>query len=165
MDDEYVIMDENQKACVNAYERLFPGENIYKWESNITDDFILFKVKGFTDCFKNITVRVEIIDYRYNDVSKKMISNFEMTTFKQRMRISLRVDFSICSINDFGIIVINYSKFILPDKRKTYEPELKIYTGLKGFESFKSSPYDILSNDNEDELFSYSRLLGTNRFR
>ena len=165
LDDEYVIMDESQKSCVIAYQRLFPGENIYKWESKISNDFILFKVKGFTDFFKNITVRVEIIDYRYENVSKKMISQSTMNTFKQRMKIPLRIDFSICSITHFDILVINDSKFIIPEKSKKYEPEFKIYTGLKGFESFNSSPYNILTNDSEDDLFSYSRLLGTNRFR
>lgn len=162
MDDEYVIMDENQKSCVIAYQRVFPGENIYKWESKISKDFILFKVKGFSEFYKDITVRVEIIDYRYNDISKKMINQNTMSAFKQRMKIPLSFDFSVCSIKNFDIIVINDSKFLLPEKQKN-KPEFKIYTGLRGMESLRSSSYDIFNSDDDDDTLSYSRFIKTNK--
>jgi len=164
LDDEYVIMDKSQKSCVIAYQRLFPEEKVYKWESKITNDFITFKVKDFTEFYLDITVRVEIIDYRYNDVSKKMINQNTMGAFKQRMKIPLRVDFSICSINNFNILVINDSKFIIPEKRKSSKPDFKIYTGRTGFDTLRESSY-LFNDDRDDDIMSYTRLLGTNRFR
>lgn len=164
MDDEYVIMDENQKSCVIAYQRVFPGENVYTWNSKITNDFITFKVKGFSVFYKNITVRVEIIDYRYEDVSKKMISQLTMSTFKERMKIPLRIDFSICSITHFDMLVINDSKFILPEKKQKFQPEFKIYTGRAGFDTLRESSY-LFNDDRDDDIMSYMTLLGTNRLR
>ena len=164
LDDEYVIMDKSQKSCVVAYQRIFPEEKLYKWQSKITNDFITFKVKGFTEFYKNITVRVEIIDYRYEDVSKKMISQLTMSTFKERMKIPLRIDFSICSITHFYILVINDSKFILPEKPKDFQPEFKIYTGRAGFDSLRESSY-LFNDDKDDDLLSYQSFLRTNRFR
>jgi hypothetical protein len=157
-------MDNSQKSSVIAYQRLFPEEKVYKWESKISKDFILFKVKGFTDFYKDITVRVEIIDYRYNDISKRMVDGSTMVMFKQRMKIPLRIDFSICSINNFDILVINDSKFIIPEKRKSSKPEFKIYTGRTGFDTLRESSY-LFNDDRDDDIMSYTRLLGTNRFR
>jgi len=164
LDDEYVIMGKDKQYCVKAYQRLFSEEKVYKWESKISKDFILFKVKGFSEISNDILVYVEIIDYRYNDVSKKMIEKSVTSLFKYRMKISLNFDFAICSIQDYDIRITNESKFILPEKQKLFKPEFKIYTGLKGFESIRQSSY-IFDEDREDDLMSYMRLLGTNRFR
>jgi hypothetical protein len=164
LDDEYVIMDNNQKSCVNAYQRLFPGENEYIWKSIITDDFISFKVKGFSEFYNDITVYIEIIDYRYDNISKKMIDKYTMNVFKHRMKIPLNFDFSVCSINNFDIKITNESKFLLPEKRNKYNPEFKIYTGLRGFDTLKESSY-LFNDDRDDDIMSYTRLLGTNKFR
>jgi hypothetical protein len=164
LDDEYVIMDKNQKSCVNAYQRLFPGENEYIWKSIITDDFISFKVKSFSELFDDITVYIEIIDYRYDNISKKMIDKFTMNVFKHRMKIPLNFDFSICSIKNYEIRVTNESNFLLVEKPKKYKPEFKIYTGLKGFDTIRESSY-LFNDDRDDGLTSYETLLGTNRFR
>lgn len=165
LDDEYVIMDKVKQSCVNAYKRLFPGEKVYVWNSKLKKDFILFKVKGFSELFNDITVYVEIIDYRFNDVSKKMVNKGTMSAFKQRMKNILRVDFSICSIEQYDIRITNESKFLLPEKQKSYEPEFKIYTGYKGFDTIRHSSYIFGDDDRDDDLMSYMRLLGTNRFR
>jgi hypothetical protein len=163
LDDEYVIMDKNQKSCIIAYQRVFPGENVYTWNSKITDDFITFKVKGFSEFYDDITVYIEIIDYRYENISKKMIDNYTMSVFKHRMKIPLSFDFSVCSIKNFDIIVSNQSKFLLPEKPKKYQPEFKIYTGGKGFETIRESSY--LFNDDKDDLkMSYQMsLMSRNR--
>ena len=157
-------MDKNQKSCVNAYQRLFPGENEYTWKSKLTDDFILFKVKGFSEFYDDITVYIEIIDYRYENISKKMIDKYAMSVFKHRMKIPLSFDFSVCSINNFDIRVTNESKFLLPEKRNKYNPEFKIYTGLKGFDTIRQSSY-LFNDHRDDDIMSYTKLLGTNRFR
>lgn len=164
MDDEYVIMDKSQKSCVIAYQRLFPEEKVYTWNSKITDDFITFKVKDFTEFYLDITVRVEIINYRYNGVSKKMVDKATIIVFKERMKIPLRVDFSICSINNFYILIINDSKFILPEKPKKFQPEFKIYTGRAGFDTLRESSY-LFNDDRDDDIMSYQSFLRTNRFR
>jgi hypothetical protein len=164
VDDEYVIMDKFKQSCIKAYQRVFPGENTYVWKSSISEDFISFKVRGFSDFSDNISVYVEIIDYRYDDISKKMVDKKTMEFFKYRMMIPLKFDFSICSIDNYDIAITNESKFLLPEKRKSYKPEFKIYTGLRGFDTIRESSY-LFNDDRDDGLTSYERLLGTNRFR
>jgi len=164
LDDEYIIMDKVKQSCVKAYQRLFPGEKEYVWRSKLTKDFILFKVKGFSDFSDNISVYVEIIDYRYEDISKKMVDIQTMRVFKHRMMFPLRVDFSICSIQNYDIRITNESKFLLPEKKNKYNPEFKIYTGLRGFDTIRESSY-IFNDDRDDDIMSYMTLLGTNRFR
>ena len=162
MDDEYVIMDENQKSCVIAYQRVFPGEKFYKWQSKFKSDYIFFKIIRFGDNYRNITVFVEIIDYKLDGVNKKMIEKSIMDNFKYKMKMSLSFDFSICSIKFFDIIIVNESKFLLPEKQKN-KPEFKIYTGLRGMESLRSSSYDIFNSDDDDDTLSYSRFIKTNK--
>jgi hypothetical protein len=164
LDDEYVIMDKIKQSCVKAYQRLFPGEKVYIWRSKLTKDFISFKVKGFSDFSDGISVYVEIIDYRYEDISKKMVDIQTMRVFKHIMMLPLKIDFSICSIQTYNIRVTNESKFLLPEKRKSSKPEFKIYTGRPGFDTLRESSY-LFNDDRDDDIMSYTRLLGTNRFR
>jgi hypothetical protein len=134
-------MDKVKQSCIKAYQRLFPGEKEYVWKSKLTKDIILFKVKGFSEFSDNISVYVEIIDYRYQDISRKMVTEGTMSAFKQRMKIPLKFDFAICAIQDYDVRITNENKYILPEKKKSYEPEFKIFTGLKGFESMRQSSY------------------------
>jgi hypothetical protein len=93
-----------------------------------------------------------------------MIDKYTMNVFKHRMKIPLNFDFSVCSINNFDIKITNESKFLLPEKRNKYNPEFKIYTGLRGFDTLKESSY-LFNDDRDDDIMSYTRLLGTNKFR
>jgi len=151
-------MDKIKQSCVKAYQRLFPGEKEYVWRSKTTKDFILFKVKGFSDFSDDISVYVEIIDYRYVDISKKMVDTQTMRVFKHLMLNPLKFDFSICSIDNYDIAITNESKFLLPEKRKSYKPEFKIYTGRAGFDTLRESSY-LFNDDVDDGLMSYSMLL------
>jgi len=78
------------------------------------------------------------------------------------MKKSLNFDFSICSIRDFDFYIINESKFRLPEKKKSYNPEFKIYTGRGGFDTLRESSY-LFSDDTSDLLKSYEMALGVNR--
>jgi hypothetical protein len=147
-----------------VYKRLFPGEKEYTWGSTHSKDFISFKIKGFGNFSDDISVYVEIIDYRYDDISKKMVDSQTMRVFKHRMLIPLKFDFSMCSIQNYEIGITNESKFLLPEKRNMYNPEFKIYTGRVGFDSLRESSY-LFSDDRDDDIMSYTRWLGTNRFR
>ena len=152
LDDELLIMDKFTDSRVKVYKRLFPGEKEYIWKGITTKDFILFKVKGFRDYTDNILVWVEIIDYRYNNISKKMVDKQTMNVFRHRMKQPLKFDFSMCSIQDYDINILNDSKFIIPEKRNKYNPEFKIYTGRGGFDTLRESSY-LFNDDNEDDIF------------
>jgi hypothetical protein len=93
-----------------------------------------------------------------------MVDTHTMRIFKHRMMLPLKFDFSICSIQNYDIRVTNENKFLLPEKRKSYKPEFKIYTGLRGFDTIRESSY-FFNDDRDDGLTSYETLLGTNRFR
>ena len=165
LDDEYVIMATNNELCIKSYQHLFPGENEYVWRNMYNRDFIVFKVKKLYDSSDRIKVYVEIIDYRYHDVSKKLVGQGTMYIMKHRMSRPLESDFNLCSIRDFEVIVVNENKFLLPEKQKSYESEFKIYAGLDGFRNFRQS-YDIFNEDrDEDDSLSYQSFLRSNRFR
>jgi hypothetical protein len=165
LDDELLVMGKFKESCIKVYKRLFPGEKGYVWKSKLNNDFILFKIKGFSDFTDDISVYVEIIDYRYDNISKKMIDRQTMVIFKHRMKHPLKFDFSMCSIQDYDIKITNESKFTLPEKPRKYESDFKIYTGMKGFETIRNSSF-LFNDEVDDSLMSYKKaLLGTNRFR
>jgi hypothetical protein len=154
----------NNESRIRAYKFLFPGEKEYVWESLGNRDFIKFKVSGLYDSFDKIRVYVELIDYRYSDVSKKLVGEGTMNIMRYRMSHPLESDFNLCSINNFDVLVINESKFLLPEKSKKFQPEFKIYTGRAGFNTLRESSY-LFKDDKDDDIMSYMSLLGTNRFR
>ena len=164
LDDEYVIMETNNESCIKAYQRLFPGENIYVWESEHSKDFLKFQIVEFDNFTGKIRVSVKILDYRKDGVSKKLLDRTNLMLFDRIMRKPLNFDLSICSIKDFLIYIINENKFLLPEKKKSYKPEFKIYTGRGGFDTLRESSY-LFNDDRDDDIMSYTRLLGTNRFR
>jgi len=164
LDDELLIMDKSKESHIKVYKRLFPDEKVYGWKSNSSNDFISFKIKGFSDFSDDISVYVEIIDYRYNDISKKMVDSQTMRVFKHRMLIPLKFDFSMCSIQNYEIRITNESKFLLPEKKIKYNPEFKIYAGRTGFNTLRESSY-LFNDDRDDDTMSYTRFLGTNRLR
>jgi hypothetical protein len=157
-------METNNESCIKAYKRLFPGENEYVWRSPNNRDFILFKVNGLYDSFDEIRVYVELIDYRYSDVSKKLVGEGTMNIMRYHMSHPLESDFNLCSIRDFEIVVVNQNKFLLPSKPRKFQSEFKIYTGLRGFDTLKESSY-LFNDDRDDDIMSYTSLLGTNKFR
>lgn len=164
LDDEYVVMSKQNEYSVRIYHRLCPGEKIYNWMSRLNDDFLSFKVKGFTEFVGDLTVQVEIIDYRIDGVRKKMVDKTEMIIFKSKIKNLLKEDLIFCSVDKFYVLVINDSKFLLPEKPKKFQPEFMIYTGKAGFDSLRESSY-LFNDDEDDDLLSYQSLLRTNRFR
>jgi hypothetical protein len=158
-------MESSLKHSIDAYKRLFfKDNNEYIWESENSKDFLKFQVIEL-DGFKNkILVSVKILDYRKDGVSKKLLDRTGLMVFTRIMKKPLNFDFSICSIKDFDIFIINESKFSLPEKPKKFQPEFKIYTGRGGYETLRNSSY-LFSDDTSDLLKSYEMALGVNRNR
>jgi hypothetical protein len=103
------------------------------------------------------------LDYRKDGISKKLLDQTGLMVLTRIMKKSLNFDFSICSINDFDIFIINESKFSLPEKQKL-KPTFTIYTGRGGYETLRNSSY-LFSDDTSDLLKSYEMALGVNRNR
>lgn len=164
MDDEYVIMESIIKHSIDAYNRLFLKDNVYVWDNENNKDFLKFQVVELDGFTGKIRVSVKILDYRNNGISKQLLDKTGLLLFDCIMRKPLNFDLSICSINDFDIYIINSSQFILPEKPKKFQPEFKIYTGRKGFETLRNSSY-LFSDDTSDLLMSYEMALGVNRNR
>jgi hypothetical protein len=160
LDDVNLIMESENK--IKAFKRLFPGDREYVWESEHSKDFLKFQVINL-DSFKDkILVSVRILDYRWDGISKKLLDKVGLMVLTRLMKKSVNFDFSMCSIRDFDFYIINESKFLLPEKKKSYNPEFKIYTGRGGFETLRDSSY-LLQDDNNDLMMSYQMALGVNR--
>jgi hypothetical protein len=131
LDDELLIMESFIKQSIDAYNRLFIDNNEYIWVSTHSKDFLKFQVIKLDGLIRDkILVSVKILDYSWDGISKKLLDQTGLMVLTRIMKkSSLKFDFSMCSINDFDIFIINESKFKLPEKRKTYTPEFKIYTG------------------------------------
>jgi hypothetical protein len=164
LDDEYVMMGNITKNSIDSFNRLFPKDKEYLWERSTGEDFIKFKIKGLSDLTDTIRIYVEILDYRWGGVSKKMIDEGNLSIMTYRMNDPIEFDLAMCSIRDYEIIVDNRHKFLLPSKPRKFQSEFKIYTGREGFDNLRSSSY-LFSDEVDDSLMSYSTLLGTNRLR
>ena len=154
LDDEYVIMESFLKHSIDSYKRLFLDNNEYIWESENSKDFLKFQVVELDDFTGKIRITIKILDYRNDGISKKLLDRTGLKLFDRIMRKPLNFNLSICSINDFDIFIINGDKFILPEKRKPFQSEFKIYTGRGGFETLRNSSY-LFSDDTSDLLKSY----------
>ena len=162
MDDEYVIMESYTQHSINSYKRLFLDNNEYIWESNSSKDFTKFKVLELIGFRGKIRVYVEILDYRWDGISKKLLDNTGVFLLKRQTIDVLKFDFLLCSIKNCEIIINNESRIKLPEKPKKFQSEFKIYTGRAGFDTLRESSY--LFNDEKDDLImSYQMALGVNR--
>lgn len=162
LDDEYVIMENITKNSIESFNRLFPKDKEYFWGRSTGGDFIKFKIIGLSDLSDTIRVYVEILDYCWREVNKRMIDEGTLNIMTYRMNDPIEFDLAMCSIRDYEIIVDNRHKFLLPSKPRKFQSEFKIYTGR---ESLRSSLY-LFNDDVGDDLMSYQmELLGTNRLR
>ena len=163
LDDEYVMMESHTQHSIDSYKRLFLDKNEYLWESEHSKDFLKFQVINLDGSIRDkILVSVKILDYRWDGISKKLLDSTGVMVITRLMKKSLNFDFSICSIRDFDFYIINEGKFRLPEKKKSYNPEFKIYTGRGGFETLRNSSY-LFSDDTSDLLKSYEMALGVNK--
>ena len=160
LDDVNVIMKNENK--IKAFKRLFPGNREYVWESKHSKDFLKFQVIELDSFTSKIRVSIKILDYRKDGISKKLLDRTGLMVFTRIMRKPLNFDFSMCSINDFDIYIINSSQFSLPEKQKR-KPSYTIYTGRGGFKTFRDSSYLLQDDIVDDSIMAYSMSLGTNR--
>ena len=162
-------MDNDVQGNINAFNRFISKDKIYRWESKKDNSgFIEFKLVELSPTLfsdNKVIVSVELLNYRYQGVSKKMISKLDIDVFRIRIMETLHFDLLIFSIDHTEIRIVNQSKFILPEKNKSLKSEFKIYTGLRGYETIKDSSYSIFDNDKDDTLMSYGMGLRFNRNR
>jgi hypothetical protein len=148
---------------VKAFKRLFPGNREYVWESKHSKDFLKFQVIELDGLIRDkILVSVKILDYSWDGISKKLLDQTGLMVLTRIMKKPLNFDFSMCSINDFDIYIINSSQFSLPEKQKR-KPSYTIYTGRGGFETLRDSSYLLQDDIVDDSIMSYSMALGVNR--
>lgn len=93
MDDELLTMKCENK--IKAFKRLFPGDGVYVWKNDRTDGFIQFKlisIKSNNLMDDDIlTIYVELLDYKYQSVRKKLINQSVIRQFKHYVN---GIDFS-----------------------------------------------------------------------
>ena len=157
-------MESHTQHSIDSYKRLFLDKNEYLWESNSSKDFTKFKVVELIGLRDKIRVYIEILDYRWDGVSKKLLDNTGFFLLKRQTIELLKFDFSLCSIKNCEIVINNESRIKLPEKPKKFQPEFKIYTGKSGFDTLRESSY-LFNDDKDDDIMSYMTLLGTNRLR
>ena len=157
-------MESHIQHSVDSYKRLFLDKNEYLWESDSSKDFTKFKVLELIGFRGKIRVHIEILDYRWDGISKKLLDNTGFFLLKRQTIETLKFDFSLCSIKNCEIVINNESRIKLPEKPKKFQPEFKIYTGRGGVDTLRESSY-LFNDDRNDDIMSYTRLLGTNRFR
>jgi hypothetical protein len=161
-------MDNDVKDSINAFNRFISRDKIYRWESKKDNSgFIEFKLVELTPTLfsdNKVIVFVELLNYRYQGVSKKMISKLDIDVFRIRIMETLHFDLLIFSIDHTEIRIVNQSKFILLEKPKLNHSQFKFYTGRAGFDTLRESSY-LFNDDRDDDIMSYTRLFGTNRFR
>lgn len=158
-------MGNNQQSYIDTYKRLFFDENEYIWESPHSKDFTKFRVVGLISLIDKIRVSVEILDYRWDDVSKKLLDRTGLFVLKRQLTKPLKFDFSMCSITNFEIVIINESRFSLPVKQNLYRPEFKIYTGKVGFDTLRESSYIFQDDIVDDSKMTFSMALRCGRNR
>ena len=161
LDDEYVIMESHIQHSIDSYKRLFLDKNEYLWESDSSKDFTKFKVLELIGFRDKIRVYVEILDYRWDGVSKKLLDNTGFFLLKRQTIELLKFDFSLCSIKNYEIVINNESKIKLPEK-KNLKSGFKIYTGMMGYETLRDSSY-LFQDSKDDLMMSYEMALGVNR--
>ena len=157
------------ESCIRAFNRCIPKDKIYHWESGTNNKgFIKFKLVELIPSLINdekVIISVELLDYRYQCISKKMLHKSVFDLFRHRMMEVLRFDLLVFSINHTEILIVNQSQFLLREKQKTLKNEFKIYTGLRGYETIRDSSYSIFDKDKDDILTSYGLDLRFNRNR
>jgi hypothetical protein len=155
-------MESHIQHSIESYRRLFLDNNEYLWESDSSKDFTKFKVLELIGFRGKIRVHIEILDYRWDGISKKLLDNTGFFLLKRQTIETLKFDFSLCSIKNCEIIIYNESKIKLPEKPKKLKPTFTIYTGRGGFDTLRESSY-LFNDDRDDLMMSYEMALGVNR--
>jgi hypothetical protein len=114
---DVINVDElSDSTPVVMYKKFF-GEKIYEWRHSSEDVFIVpFKVKDITLSYGGgYRVWCEILTLNYRGERKINSSKMNLLQFYFKRRLS--VDFSLFSINDVDIVILNRDTFEIVEKK------------------------------------------------
>ena len=144
--DDVNVNELSDSAPVKAYKKFFGGK-IYEWKHSSGDVFrVCFRVKDITFAYGGgYRIWCEILRLNYR--GEKKIDTSKMNLLQSYFKRELSVDFSLFSINDVDIVILNRHTFEIG------EPNKKVLFGGKyGFYEKSIKNYSYTSP--KDELTS-----------
>lgn len=145
MDDVDVTQLSNSTPVV-IYKKFF-GEKIYNWKHSTGDIFsVSFKVKDITLCYGGgYRVWCEILSLNYR--GEKKIDSSKMNILQSVFKKLLSEDFSLFSINDVDIVILNRDIFEVVEKKS-------LDTLKGGYDFYNKSIKNYSYTSPKDELTS-----------
>jgi hypothetical protein len=144
--DDVKLNELSEGAPILAYKKFF-GDKIYKWEHLNKDIFdVPFKVKDITLVYGGgYRVWCEILALNYR--GEKKINTSKMNLLQSYFKRQLSEDFSLFSINDVDIVILNRDTFEIVEKKSPH-------TLMGGYEFYNKSIKNYSYTSPKDELTS-----------
>lgn len=114
--DDVDVNKLSDSTPVVMYKKFF-GEKIYDWKHSTGDIFrVSFKVKDITLCYGGgYRVWCEILSL--NNRGERKIDSSKMNILQSVFKKQLSEDFSLFSINDVDIVILNRDTFEIVEKK------------------------------------------------
>ena len=144
--DDVNVNELSNSTPVVAYKKFF-GEKIYYWKHSSGDVFeVPFKVKDITLSY-GVGYRVwcEILTLNYR--GEKKINSSKMNLLQSYFKRQLSEDFSLFSINDVDIVILNRDTFEIVEKKS-------LYTIKGGYDFYNKSIKNYSYTSPKDDLKS-----------
>ena len=144
--DDVNVNELSDSAPVIAYKKFF-GEKIYEWKHSGGDGFsVYFKVKDITLVYGGgYRVWCEILSLNYR--GEKKINTSKMNLLQSYFKRQLSEDFSLFSINDVDIVILNRDTFEIVEKKS-------LHTLKGGYDFYNKSIKNYSYTSPKDELTS-----------
>ena len=114
--DDVDVNQLSDSTPVVMYKKFF-GEKIYDWKHSTEDIFsVSFKVKDITLCYGGgyrVWCEISSLNYR----GERKIDSSKMNILQSVFKKQLSEDFSLFSINDVDIVILNRDTFEIVEKK------------------------------------------------
>lgn len=144
--DDVNVNQLSESTPVVMYKKFF-GEKIYDWKPSTGDIFsVSFKVKDITLCYGGgYRVWCEILSLNYR--GERKIDSSKMNLLQSYFKRQLSEDFSLFSINDVDIVILNRDTFEIVEKKS-------LHTLKGGYDFYNKSIKNYSYTSPKDELTS-----------
>ena len=144
--DDVDVNQLSDSTPVVMYKKFF-GEKIYDWKHSTGDIFsVSFKVKDITLVYGGgYRVWCEILSLNYR--GEKKINTSKMNLLQSYFKRQLSEDFSLFSINDVDIVILNRDTFEVVEKKS-------LHTLKGGYDFYNKSIKNYSYTSPKDELTS-----------
>ena len=144
--DDVKLNELSDSTPVVMYKKFF-GEKIYNWKHSSVDVFeVPFKVKDITLSYGGgYRVWCEILTLNYR--GERKIDSSKMNLLQSYFKRQLSEDFSLFSINDVDIVILNRDTFEIVEKKS-------LHTLKGGYDFYNKSIKNYSYTSPKDELTS-----------